>query len=412
MKIQKSYIYSFLFIAVVLLQLYVVSYKVSFTLQFFILLVLFFDVKVKLKKYFILIFTILNMLLALGFIGTFINDFDKKDIIKDIIFLSKPLISFTLAYLVANAIDNKEKFIRTLIYLGIICASIHFYIIIFLVKHTSIHSIRDLTKDNFIELFSLFFLIGYPKLFNKKFSKNKLINYSLIALIVSSNILYFSRMTIIISIILGLAYFGFTKINKLNIAILTILIAGILGMFTILNNIQINRNSKGFEAFLYKIKNSPKEMLNTKIDINNHQSLWDHWRGYEVKRALILMKDNPSSYIIGNGHGSLINLKFMAPLSADKKGLKHISHIHNGYVFTFYKLGAIGLFLYLIFLGKIYLIGQNKNNFVATTISTIAVIYFLTTLTITGVYNQTENIMLILGGLIFYYKPTINQKLT
>jgi len=411
MKINKSIIYSFLFIVLILLQLYVISYKISYILQLIVLIILCFDVKIRIKKYFIYIFTFLFSLIIVGFIGTFINEYEIVDIVKDFIFISKPLIGFTLAYVIANAIDNKEKFIRTIIYLGIVCALIHFYIIFFLVKLNNIHSIRDLTKDNFIELFALFFLIGYQKFFNKNFTNNKIINYILIGLLVVSNFLYFSRMTIIISGVLILAYYGFTRINKLNIIILLGILFSIITMFTILNNIQINRNSKGFEAFLFKIKNSPKEMLNTKIDINNHQQLWDNWRGYEAKRALILMSDTPFSSIIGCGHGSLINLKIMAPLTGTPKGIRHISHIHNGYVFVFYKLGIIGLLIYLYGIIKIYLIGQNKNNFIATTISTIAIIYLLTSFTITGVYNTSENIILILGGLIFYYQPIVNRKI-
>ena len=412
MKIQKNYIYSCIFIIIVLLQLYVVSYKISFGLQLLILLGLLFDAKLKIKKYFILVFGILASLLILGFVGTFIHQWETIDIIKDVIFITKPLVSFCLAYLIANAIANKEIFIRSIIFLGLICCFIHFYILLFLVNFSSIHAIREYTKDNFIEVFALFFVLGYHKIFNKKFSNKKWINYAIIGCLVFSNFFYFSRMTIIISMVLTLAYFGFTRINKLNLTIVATILFSVIGLFTVLNSMTINRNSKGFEAFLFKIKNSPKEMLNTKIDINNHQQLWDHWRGYEAKRAFILMKDNPSSYIIGNGHGSLVNLKFMAPLSAEKKGLKYISHIHNGYAFIFYKLGSVGLLMYLFFLIKIYLLGQQKNNFIATVLSSIAIIYFLTTLTITGIYNQTENIIFVLGGLIFYYTPHIQQNKT
>ncbi|WP_413533399.1 O-antigen ligase family protein [Empedobacter brevis] len=409
MKIKKSIIYSFLFIILILLQLYVVSYKISYIIQLFVLIILFFDVKIRIKKYFIYIFMFLFSLILLGFIGTFINKYEIIDIVKDFIFISKPLLSFTLAYIIANAIDNKEKFIRTIIYLGITCALIHFYILFFLVKFNTIHSIRDLTKDNFVELFALFFLIGYTKIFNKNFTDKKIIRYILIGLLIISSFFYFSRMTIIISVILILAYYGFLRINRINASILFGILFSILAIFTVLNNIQINRNSKGFEAFLFKIKNSQKEMLSTKIDVNNSQQLWDHWRGYEAKRALILMKETPYSTIIGCGNGSLINLRIMAPLTADSKGIRHISHIHNGYAFVFYKLGSLGLLIYLFGISIIFLIGQNKNNFLATSISSIAIIYFLTSFAITGIYNLNENIILILGGLIFYYSPSTKK---
>jgi hypothetical protein len=35
------------------------------------------------------------------------------------------------------------------------------------------------------------------------------------------------------------------------------------------------------------------------------------------------MQDNPSSFIYGCGYGSLVNLKFWAPVSKDAKGMKY-----------------------------------------------------------------------------------------
>ena len=69
-------------------------------------------------------------------------------------------------------------------------------------------------------------------------------------------------------------------------------------------------------------------MFKTNVDRENHKDLWDHWRGYEAKRAFALMEQYPSSFIIGTGQGSLVNLKFEAPLTGDKnKGLKYISEL-------------------------------------------------------------------------------------
>ena len=121
-------------------------------------------------------------------------------------------------------------------------------------------------------------------------------------------------------------------------------------LYVYLFNTKIDRNEKGLMGFLYKVKMAHAELFDSKIDINNHKELWDHWRAYEANRALELMKNNPSSFIIGNGYGSLVNLRFKAPLASDNKGLQYISETHNGYIFILYKLGIIGLSLILIFL--------------------------------------------------------------
>lgn len=410
MTLKKNNIYAILYISVILLQLYVLSYKSSYFLQLFILITIVFYEKFIITKLFLKVITILLLLVSLGFVGSLINHYELKDIVKDIIFFTKPLIALSLAYLIAYLINDKNYFIRLIIYLGVICAIIHLFIVIFLVEHSSVHSIRDYTKDNFIELFSLFFLFTYSNIFNKSFTQNKKIYILLVALISISCFFYFSRMMMIIAGILTLSYFGFTKFNKLNIAILSSIILSIFGFYALLHTININRNGEGFEAFLYKIKIAPQEVYKKKIKVEDHKDIWDHWRGYEAQRSFALMKNNPSSYVIGNGFGSLINLKMYAPLTADKKGIKYISHTHNGYTFIFYKLGTIGLLIYFYLLFKLYLIGQNKNNIIANFIAAIAIIYLLTSLTITGLYNTSENIIYILGVLIFYYKTSKNQQ--
>jgi O-antigen ligase len=155
-------------------------------------------------------------------------------------------------------------------------------------------------------------------------------------------------------------------------------------------------------GFLYKIKMAPAEIFIAKIDRDDHRKLWDHWRGYEANRAIELMKTNPSSFIIGNGYGSLINLKFKAPLASNNKGLRYISEIHNGYIFIFYKLGIIGLFLILLFIFNLYKNIYNTTTFYNVFIAAIAACYFFTTLTITGVFNKRDIIILLLGALLYF----------
>ena len=72
------------------------------------------------------------------------------------------------------------------------------------------------------------------------------------------------------------------------------------------------------------------------------------------------MNENPKSYFFGNGYGSLVNLKFKAPLS--KEGMRYISVLHNGYMFVFYKTGIIGLLLYLFFLVQLYLRNYHRET--------------------------------------------------
>ena len=188
-----------------------------------------------------------------------------------------------------------------------------------------------------------------------------------------------------------------------SIKFLSLIVVVILLFYSYLYSVTIDRDATGIEAFLYKVKIAPAEIFETKIDRENHQDLWDHWRGYEAKRAFALMNEQPVSYVIGTGYGSLVNLKFNAPLNGEKKGMKYISELHNGYPYVLYKSGVIALFSYLVFLFLIYKKIYNKFTFETVFISAMALFYFFTTLTITGIYNTNDTIVFILGALFCGY---------
>ena len=182
------------------------------------------------------------------------------------------------------------------------------------------------------------------------------------------------------------------------------MILGLIGLFyAFLYSIKLERDKPGLEAFLYKVKIAPAELFETKINRENHADLWDHWRGYEAKRALSLMSQHPSSYIFGVGYGTLVNLKFFAPLTNDDKGMKYISELHNGYPYLLYKSGLFALVSYFAFLFLMYKKIYLKFTFETVFISAMALFYFFTTLTITGIYNTNDTIVFVLGALFCGY---------
>ena len=201
-----------------------------------------------------------------------------------------------------------------------------------------------------------------------------------------------------------LTIYGYTIITRKSLKITGIFIICALGFYAILFSVNIRRNSKGIESFLYKVKNAPAEVFKTKIDRENHKDLWDHWRGYEAKRALALLNENPKTYFFGSGYGSLVNLKFYAPLSGDPKGMKYISELHNGYVYILYKIGIVGILLYLYFLFLLYVKIYFDRRFITTFISTIGVCFLFSTLVTVGINNSNDTLIFLLGALLFFYE--------
>ncbi len=326
--------------------------------------------------------------------------------IKDITYFLKPIMALVLSYVLIKKQNDMFHFLKAIVFIAAFTAFLHLFGIFVLgdFRANSIHELRgDFGLDNFIEIFAFYILLLSKRFLGKSIVADRRWHYILIVLFILSIYLYFSRTMLVAFFLTGFSMFGYAKITTRTFKFigLAFLIIGLI--YAYLFSVKIDRNAKGVEAFLYKIKIAPEEIFETKIDRENHKELWDHWRGYEAKRAFSLMEKQPSSYIFGTGYGSLVNLKFKAPVG--EKDMKFISRIHNGYVFVLYKTGFVGLILYFIFLIKLYLKIYTKKTseeayFVDRIIVSISIFYFFSSLIITGIYIPIDAVVFILGGLL------------
>lgn len=412
MTIQAKKIYVPLFICVLLLQLYLPSFRLNIVIQLFVLVVIAFIDRVALSHFFLKHLNSFILLTGVACIGTIVYQYQPLGIIKDIFHFLKPIVGILIGYLIFKRINDVKVFAGTIVGASIISAVIHFAIIFFLVRLRagSLSEIREFTKDNFLELFGLILLIFYKRYYGKHLIKNNLYRMLALILIILSACLYFSRTMIVAFIILLISIYGYTRITTKSIKIFGALLIALALFYTYLFNANIKRDKPGLETFLYKIKIAPSEVFTTNIDRENHADLWDHWRGYEAKRAFELISENPASFVFGAGLGSVVNLKFYAPLGDSKKGLKYISELHNGYVYIFYKTGIVGLLIYLFIIARWYMYIYKRRNFVTVLISAIAIIYLFSTITITGMYNNKDIIIVLMGALLYFVKPQ-QQKL-
>ena len=283
---------------------------------------------------------------------------------------------------------------------------------LFFSKAGTVSDLREFSRDNFLELFSLSFLLFYQKTSSQAIFTNTNLSKIVIVVLAVSNVLYFSRTMFVAAIFIAATFYGYTKITAKTIKYLALFLTMVGLFYLYLFSVKIDRSGNSLESFLYKVKIAPSEILKTRIDRNNHKDLWDHWRGYEAQRAFVLMDENPSSYIFGTGYGSLVNLKFFAPLTGNykDKGLKYISELHNGYVYIFYKLGLLGMLTYLYFLFGLYKKIYTSQGIINVLISAIGLVYLFTTLTISGIYNTKDSIILLLGALLYFDYNSIQKQ--
>ncbi|MCO6174795.1 hypothetical protein NHF50_07030 [Flavobacterium sp. NRK F10] len=320
MKIKVATLYSALFSIILLAQLYIPSFKVNMLLQLIILAFFIFSDDASISIRFLKRIIPLFILFSIPFFVMFFYNYQTGNIIKDISYFIKPVVGITLGYMFFKKINNFQIFLKAIILSGLISASMHFVLLLFFtnVLSGSVSQIREFGKDNFLELFALLLLwfsdaFSQLPLFSKKRKRQILI------LLLISCFFYLSRTMFVVGIMMVLAVKGYTIITARTLKIMASLVLGILILYGYLFSVKINRNATGIDGFLYKLKIAPGEIFITKIDRENHKDLWDHWRAYEASRAIALMDDNPSSYFLGTGYGSQINLRFHSPLGGTKK---------------------------------------------------------------------------------------------
>ncbi|WP_412464802.1 O-antigen ligase family protein [Flavobacterium mekongense] len=413
MKIQKEKFYTILFVLVIFSQLYVSSFRFNTFLQLAVLFFYLLFERIVFSKSFLNQLKPMLYIFFLGFIGILFNKYGLVSILKDIFHIIKPILGCLIGYFFFKKINNFKQFVKIIVLCGFVSAVIHF-LVLFTISDLfsgSVSSIREYGRDNFLELFALIFLIFYKKYQGERLFDSQSKHRLIAGILAASNFLYLSRTMIGVFVILLLSVYGYTVITKKGLRIIGMLFLSVILLYVYLYSVKVQRAKEGFEAFLYKVKMAPAEIFVTKIDREDHKDLWDHWRGYEAKRAIALMNENPESYLIGCGYGSLVNLKFFAPLTDNynDKGMKYISELHNGYIYLLYKVGFLGLLIYLALLLNWYKIIYLEKNFFTIFISAIGLVYLFTTLTITGIYNSRDIIIFILGAL-FYFRSASQTK--
>lgn len=399
-------IYKTLFIISLFLQVIIPSLEFIVIFSGVLTFMLLSENKLKISKSIFNVLSFLILILVIGVLTSFLHTYEFFDRIRDLTHFLRPIIILLFAYLLAMKVDDTRFILRTIIFMGFLFAIKH--LIILSISDLSIGTISEIRMrggyGSFIELIALVMIISRVQVFNV-FRSRFLKNIILLFLIISF-VLYFSRTMFVAFIIFSLATFGYLKLTSKGLKYGFIVIFSISLFYIYLFSINLERGKPGIDSFLYKLKIAPSEIFITSknIDINNHESLWDHWRAYEASIAIAEMKQTPSSLLIGKGFGALVDLKFKAPLN--EEGLRFIPHLHNGYIYIFYKTGVLGLIIYLIIILNLYKQTYKKSKtfnevVIRNFISGFGLYFLFSSLIITGMYNLEEISMFILG--IFFF---------
>lgn len=415
LTIKIDSVYKVAISSLIILPSLVSSIEINLILALFLfgLLILDFNVKYTQKVLNILSFFIVILIISLT--SSFLYPNELYAAIKDFFFFIKPIIHIMLGFYFATKIKDRSFLFNIIIKFAIFLSIIHLYkVFIFLQNNEfNINLLRNYAgKGSFVTIFALALLLTKKgrELHTFKAKYLKLI----LAIIIISFICYFSRTSTISLILLILGINGYFSITIRGLVYMFSFFILIAALYAYLFSIDLKRNANGVDGLLYKIKNAPAEVFKTKIDVNNHAELWDHWRAYEGLKAYEQLENTKfkSGLLFGKGFGSLVDLEMVVPLNGED--VRYITTLHNGYAYIMFKSGFLGLLLYFLCLIYIYLQLYNKTDdykvlITNNLLSTFGVMFLLSTLVVTGIYHPRNFSGVIIGALLYFSSNPIKN---
>lgn len=343
------------------------------------------------------------LILLIAFVVMLNYDYKNYFIIRDITYLSKPILGFLLGYQLCK--KNLKNALDLIIKTGFFIAVCHVIIIIIAIVVYKARTVADLRLHSGYfsdyEIYTFIILLFHKK-FELNYSKKRLLIFTIV--IGFSAFMYLARTNFIQFLILFLALKGYFVVNKKSVIIIGSIIAISTISYTLIYYSYPRRSAEGIEGFLYKIKNAPIEAFKTKVNLDDWKDFNDNYRSHEnISTIRQVSNDGIKSILFGKGLGSQIDLKQEVYLGDMK--LRFISILHNGFMIVFLKSGLLGIFIYLFTIiyffknrvSNINIVNQINYIFLGT-----GIFLFVSNWVFLGFYNLTESKSILIGFLIAY----------
>jgi len=174
--------------------------------------------------------------------------------------------------------------------------------------------------------------------------------------LLASIILSYSRIFVVILLILVLSLLGYLERIKLRAVLVGVLL--VISFY----GLMISAPQNDTTSFLGKLARIFDELKVT--DYSNMQDINDNWRGYETYRALATFSSGETWQLFtGQGFGALADLGLYMKLAGEY--YSYIPVLHNGYAYILLKTGILGLILYLIFYFNLIRFALLSGNFIS-----------------------------------------------
>lgn len=401
MKINKSLLSNFLFLACVIIPTFN-NYELTFAVWFI-------SSVITLKQSYSL--AILKnlappiLILLVAFCSSFMSDWQTYDFIRDITYLLKPVLGLLAGYQIAKNVPEIKPF-KMIANAGFVLAVIHLVTLFINVVFFSIRNMHDLRYRagyfSDFEVYAIIVLIFASK-FGFEISPKK--RSIMLWVIAFSSFLYLARTNFIQFGVLLMAMLGYLRLTKKAVGVILSTAVVMLGLYAAIYYSNPRRGSSGFEAFLYKVKIAPTEPFKTKVDKGDWRDFNDNYRSYE---NIITVKQvsarGTAKVIVGEGLGSSVDLGRKI-WTNDAEQIRYLPALHNSYMTVFLKSGLVGVFLLLV---SIYVLIRQKpsEDKVIHSINLLligsAVFLVMSNWVFMGLYFKVDNKAILIGYLIAY----------
>lgn len=348
------------------------------------------------------------LIIIIAFIVTWNYNYEPYFIIRDITYLSKPILGFLLGYQLCK--KNLKNAFDLIIKTGFFIAICHIIIIILAIVVYKARTVADLRfHSGYFSDYEIytFVILLFHRHFELNYSKKKLWIFTIV--IGFSAFMYLARTNFIQFLILVLALKGFLVLNKKSIAIIGSIVLLSAISYTLIYYSYPKRSAEGLEGFLYKIKVAPTEAFKTKINREDWKEFHDNYRSYEnIMTIRQVTGEGTMATLFGKGLGSRVDLRQEVYLGDMQ--LRHISILHNGFMIVLLKSGILGLLIYsytiIYFFRRVEsdknLVRQINLLFIGT-----GIFLFVSNWVFLGFYNLTESKSILIGFLIAYRQKLI-----
>lgn len=406
-KLSKDLPYQLLFAACVAVT-YLNNYEITFAVWAVTALI---TIK---KKYSL---TIIEYILCfagifgIAFTVALFKDTHLYEYFRDVVYLLKPILGLLIGYQLCRS-HNIRPF-HTIIYTGLFIAVVHLGIIVqsaVIHKIVNIHVLRHYGGYfSDFEIYSLLFVL-FNKQFNVRLSRRR--KLMLLAIIGLSSFLYLSRTNFLQFLILYLALKGYFVINKRSVIIMGTLAALTALSYIILFNMTLQRNGKGMEAFLFKVRNAPIEAFKTRVNKNDYRDFNDNYRSYEnIITVRQVSYDGVPGILFGKGMGSSVDLGRKL-WTNDGEYIRYLPTLHNGFMTVFLKSGLFGLLLNLLFIYLLCRQGKTDDYYIKQInllLFGTGIFLILANWVLLGLYLKIDNKSIIIGFILCYKEILLKQ---